>query len=118
VDEALLTGESRPLLRRKGEGVIAGSHNLTGVVLVRVERTGAQTRYAAIVGGRGLVVAQRPGSRNRRGRGGADRHLPLCPVAGDAGGHAGGRRRAGPARRAGAPAAGAGRLRLDRYDLL
>jgi len=50
VDEALLTGESRPLLRRKGEGVIAGSHNLTGVVLVRVERTGAQTRYAAIVG--------------------------------------------------------------------
>ena len=29
--------------------MIAGSHNLTGVVLVRVERTGAQTRYAGIV---------------------------------------------------------------------
>jgi len=50
VDEALLTGESKPLLRRQGESVIAGSHNLTGVVRVRVERTGIQTRYAAIVG--------------------------------------------------------------------
>jgi P-type Cu2+ transporter len=50
VDEALLTGESKPLLRRKGDAVIAGSHNLTGAVLVRVERTGGQTRYAAIVG--------------------------------------------------------------------
>jgi P-type Cu2+ transporter len=50
VDEALLTGESKPLLRREGESVIAGSHNLTGAVLVRVERTGGQTRYAAIVG--------------------------------------------------------------------
>jgi len=49
VDEALLTGESRPLLRRKGEAVIAGSHNLSGLLQVRVERTGAQTRYAAIV---------------------------------------------------------------------
>jgi P-type Cu2+ transporter len=50
VDEALLTGESKPLLRCKGESVIAGSHNLTGAVLVRVERTAGQTRYAAIVG--------------------------------------------------------------------
>ena len=33
----------------QGEAVIAGSHNLTGMVLVRVERTGAQTRYAGIV---------------------------------------------------------------------
>ena len=49
VDEALLTGESVPLLRREGEPVVAGSHNLTGVVQVRVERTGAQTRYAGIV---------------------------------------------------------------------
>lgn len=49
VDEALLTGESRPLQRRSGEAVIAGSHNLSGLLLVRVERTGPQTRYAAIV---------------------------------------------------------------------
>jgi P-type Cu2+ transporter len=49
VDEALLTGESKPLLRVGGDPVVAGSHNLTGVVLVNVERTGAQTRYAGIV---------------------------------------------------------------------
>jgi Cu2+-exporting ATPase len=49
VDEALLTGESKPLPRRRGDAVVAGSHNLTGLVLVRVERTGSRTRYAGIV---------------------------------------------------------------------
>lgn len=49
VDESLLTGESRPLARAAGEPVIAGSQNLSGVVLVRVERTGGETRYAGIV---------------------------------------------------------------------
>jgi Cu2+-exporting ATPase len=49
VDEALLTGESRPLARAVGETVIAGSHNLGAPVLVRVERVGAQTRFAQIV---------------------------------------------------------------------
>src|SRR5690606_5979488 len=36
VDEALLTGESRACTRSRGEGVIAGSLNLGGVVRVRV----------------------------------------------------------------------------------
>ena len=49
VDEALLTGESRPLARALGQGVIAGSHNLGAPVLVRVERVGTQTRFAQIV---------------------------------------------------------------------
>jgi P-type Cu2+ transporter len=49
VDEALLTGESQPLARTTGQGVIAGSQNLTGVVVVRVERVGGRTRYAQIV---------------------------------------------------------------------
>ena len=49
VDEALLTGESRPLLRGPGEPVVSGSHNLSGVLVVRVERTGAETRFAEIV---------------------------------------------------------------------
>jgi Cu2+-exporting ATPase len=44
-----LTGESTPLLRRQGEAVIAGSHNLSGMVHVRVERVGGDTRYAGIV---------------------------------------------------------------------
>ena len=49
VDEALLTGESRPLNRRAGDAVIAGSHNLSGRVELRVEQVGAATRYARIV---------------------------------------------------------------------
>ena len=49
VDEALLTGESRPVARGVGATVIAGSHNLSTVVQVRVERLGDQTRFAQIV---------------------------------------------------------------------
>ena len=49
VDEALLTGESRPLTRQTGDTVIAGSHNLSGRVELRVEQVGAATRYAQIV---------------------------------------------------------------------
>src|SRR5665647_1526804 len=49
VDEALLTGESRPVAHGVGSTVIAGSHNLSGLVQVRVERIGAQTRFAQVV---------------------------------------------------------------------
>lgn len=49
VDEALLTGESKPLTRGVGASVLAGSHNLSGTVLIRVERLGAATRFAQIV---------------------------------------------------------------------
>ena len=49
VDEALLTGESRPLERSSGDAVIAGSHNLSGRIEVRVEQVGVATRYAQIV---------------------------------------------------------------------
>lgn len=49
VDEALLTGESRPVSRDVGGTVIAGSHNLTTVVQARVERVGDETRFAQIV---------------------------------------------------------------------
>jgi Cu2+-exporting ATPase len=49
VDEALLTGESVPVVRSMGQQVVAGSHNLDGALLVKVERAGPQTRFAAIV---------------------------------------------------------------------
>ena len=48
-DEALLTGESRPLARAVGDGVIAASYNLSAPVLVRIERLGGATRFAQIV---------------------------------------------------------------------
>ena len=50
VDESLLTGESRPLLRQTGQAVLAGSYNLTGIVELRLAGVGEQTRYAQIVG--------------------------------------------------------------------
>lgn len=59
-DEALLTGESRPLPRGVGAAVIAGSHNLNAAVLVRVERTGAQTRFAQIVALMEQAASSRP----------------------------------------------------------
>lgn len=49
VDEALLTGESRPMVRQAGDRVIAGSHNLSGSLQVQIEQIGASTRYAQIV---------------------------------------------------------------------
>lgn len=56
VDESLLTGESRPQLRRRGERVVAGSLNLLDAATVRVEKVGADTVLAQI--GR-LVTAAR-----------------------------------------------------------
>ncbi len=49
VDEALLTGESRPVARAVGGYVIAGSHNLSNSVQVQVELVAEQTRFAQIV---------------------------------------------------------------------
>ncbi len=48
-DEALLTGESRPVSRGVGERVIAGSYNLTAPVELQVEHIGDQTKFAQIV---------------------------------------------------------------------
>ena len=49
VDEALLTGESRPLERATGTQVLSGSHNLSSTVQVRVQGVGQATRFAQIV---------------------------------------------------------------------
>ena len=49
VDEALLTGESRPLPRALGEHVLAGSLNLTSTVQVQVTSLGKQTRFGQMV---------------------------------------------------------------------
>ena len=48
-DEALLTGESRPVARPVGALVMAGSYNLSATVQVRVQQLGQATRYAGIV---------------------------------------------------------------------
>ncbi len=49
VDEALLTGESHPVQRVRGEAVVAGSYNLAGTALIRIDKLGRDTRFAQIV---------------------------------------------------------------------
>jgi Cu2+-exporting ATPase len=48
VDEALLSGESRPVSRGPGATVLAGSYNLAAAVRVRVTAAGTDTRFAEI----------------------------------------------------------------------
>ena len=48
-DEALLSGESAPVPKAAGDRVVAGSLNGTGRLLVRVDRTGADTVLSRIV---------------------------------------------------------------------
>jgi Cu2+-exporting ATPase len=48
VDEARLSGESRPLTRRRGERLVAGSVLLTGPARLRVEQSGDHTTVARL----------------------------------------------------------------------
>ncbi|MBI3042536.1 MAG: cadmium-translocating P-type ATPase [Betaproteobacteria bacterium] len=48
-DEALLTGESRPVAKRAGDAVIGGSINLRSPLTVEVTRVGQDTLLAGIV---------------------------------------------------------------------
>ena len=47
-DESLLTGESNPIPKHRGDAVIAGSQNLDGLLWLKVERTGQATRFGQI----------------------------------------------------------------------
>nr|WP_315236684.1 cation-translocating P-type ATPase [uncultured Albidiferax sp.] len=60
VDEALLTGESRPLGRAVGDAVLAGSYNLSAPVELHVDQLGASTRFAQIVALMAQAASQKP----------------------------------------------------------
>ncbi len=60
VDEALLTGESRPVAKSTDDEVVAGSLNLQAPLLMRVLRVGADTRLDAIVRLMQEAMTQRP----------------------------------------------------------
>ncbi len=49
VNEAMLTGESKPVYKKPGEGVIGGSINLEGAIKVRIEKTGKDTYLMQVV---------------------------------------------------------------------
>jgi Cu2+-exporting ATPase len=60
VDEALLTGESTAVAKRRGAAAIAGSLNLLAPVVLEVERLGVDTRYAGIVALLRQALEERP----------------------------------------------------------
>jgi len=60
VDEALLTGESRPVLRGVGATLTGGAINLLSPLVLRVERVGEQTVLAGIVRLLDRAAAEKP----------------------------------------------------------
>ena len=60
-DESMITGESRPVPRRPGDGVVAGTVATESSVRVRVEAVGEDTALAGIQ----RLVAQAQASRSR-----------------------------------------------------
>ena len=59
-DESLLTGESQPVAKARGDAVIAGSVNRLAPVEMRVERLGADTRFEAILALMRAARTERP----------------------------------------------------------
>ncbi|MED5622430.1 heavy metal translocating P-type ATPase [Ideonella sp. BN130291] len=59
-DEALLSGESRPVAKAAGDTLIAGSVNLGAPVVMQVLQVGLDTRYEAIVALVRDALSQRP----------------------------------------------------------
>jgi P-type Cu2+ transporter len=63
VNEAMITGESRPATRGEGDAVIAGTINGAGALRVAVTETGADTKLSGIM--RLVADAQRSKSRSQ-----------------------------------------------------
>jgi Cu2+-exporting ATPase len=59
-DESLITGESRPIEKGKGAGLVAGSVNRTNAVVMEVERAGEDTRASHIRRLTDRAASQRP----------------------------------------------------------
>jgi len=49
VDESMLTGESKPVTKKKGDLVIGGSINLEGAVKIKIQRTGRDTYLGQVI---------------------------------------------------------------------
>ena len=61
VDESMLTGESRPVPKRQGQLVVAGSLNQGAPIWVVIERLGPDTRYQQIVALVQQALTEKPG---------------------------------------------------------
>jgi heavy metal translocating P-type ATPase len=60
VSEAILTGESEPIRKRKGDSVLAGSTNGDGLLLVRTERVGTETMLMRVAGNVKQIQESKP----------------------------------------------------------
>ncbi len=60
VEEAMLTGESAPRARAKGDAVLAGAQNRDGPLVVRVHAAGEATRLASVLRLVERAAAERP----------------------------------------------------------
>ena len=60
VEEAVLTGESRPRTKQAGDAVLAGSINRESPLIMRVSAAGEATRLAGIARMAELAASQRP----------------------------------------------------------
>jgi Cu2+-exporting ATPase len=49
VNESMLTGEALPVVKQPGDGVVAGTLNLSGTIALRATRTGNDTTLAQII---------------------------------------------------------------------
>lgn len=61
LDEAMLTGESRPVSKDVGQMVVAGSINLAAPIWINIERLGPDTRYQQIVALVQQALTEKPG---------------------------------------------------------
>jgi P-type Cu2+ transporter len=59
-NEALLTGESRPVVKQQGAGVTGGSINVASPLLIEIRQVGDSTRLAAIRRLMDRAAAERP----------------------------------------------------------
>ncbi|VCU68376.1 putative copper-importing P-type ATPase A [Pigmentiphaga humi] len=60
LDEAMLTGESLPVAKAAGDGLVAGSFNTGSPVLMRVEQVGSRTRLAGIIHALDRALEEKP----------------------------------------------------------
>ncbi len=60
VDESLLTGESHPVAKHAGSGIIGGTLNLDSPLVVKVEKVGADTVLSGIVRLLDRALAEKP----------------------------------------------------------
>ena len=61
LNESMITGESRPVAKRSGDQVVAGTVNGSGALRIRVSRVGEQTALAGIM----RLVAEAQASKSR-----------------------------------------------------